>query len=67
MRQQQGELRLMRQPFDDVGNDFHQLAGNIHVRCDRLDLCDEAAECDLRGCDEQVVGAVEVAVHGPAA
>ena len=66
MRQQQGELRLMRQRFDDVGNDLHWLPGTSHVRCDRLDLCDEAAERDLRGCDEQVVGAGEVAVDGPA-
>jgi hypothetical protein len=46
--QQQGQLRFVRQPFDDVRYDFDKLSGDIQVRDKLVDLRD-AQPATFRG------------------
>ena len=64
--EQKRELGLVGQAFDDEGDHLDQLADDVQVGGDRLDLCDESLQRDLGGREEEFLAAREVPIHRPA-
>ena len=54
------------EPFDDVGHHFDELSGDVKIGDDALHVRDETLQGELGDGGEQLLGAGEVVVDGPA-